>query len=407
MVLGATKPKAGLSPPGLFQESAAETLRSLQMRMRQFGITRVADITGLDRIGIPVAIAIRPKARSVTVSQGKAADLVSAKIAALMEAIEVWHAENIHAPLVLASIGEVKIWEKGCDVDRLPAGMRSRTDDTRLLWIEGENLVTSEPKLVPFEMVHADYASPVKPGHGIFPASTNGLASGRDRSAAAVAAICEVIERDALSVWHQLSLPARSATRIDLSTIDDPACLWAAERFAKAGLELAVWDVTSDLAVPTFLALIYEASGQRRSHVGLGSGSHPDRSVALLRALTEAAQTRLTYISGSRDDLEAQEFTDFGQAQKRQLADDLLRAGPPRRAVADGPSFSSGTAQANLDWLVARLTASGLTEIVAVDLAKEAIGIPVVRVVVPGLEAPHDDPGYVPGLRAREAAARG
>src|SRR5687768_2736177 len=79
--------------------SADEMLAAILPTMGRFGITRVADVTGLDRVGIPTALAFRPAARSIAVSQGKGPDLVSAKIAALMEAIEVWHAENIHAPL--------------------------------------------------------------------------------------------------------------------------------------------------------------------------------------------------------------------------------------------------------------------------------------------------------------------
>ena len=100
--------------------SAQATLAAIEPRKHLFGITRVADVTGLDRVGIPVAIAIRPSARSVAVSQGKGIDLASAKVSALMEAIEVWHAENIEAPLVLASIADVA--GRSCEVARLPIG---------------------------------------------------------------------------------------------------------------------------------------------------------------------------------------------------------------------------------------------------------------------------------------------
>ena len=192
--------------------SAQATLAAIEPRKHLFGITRVADVTGLDRVGIPVAIAIRPTARSVAVSQGKGIDLASAKVSALMEAIEVWHAENIEAPLVLASIADVA--GRSCEVARLPmvAGS-SRPDHARLLWIAGHDLVSGQSKLVPFEMVHADYAPPLKPGYGLFPASTNGLASGNHQLEAISSAICEVIERDALAVWH--ARPMRSA-------FDDP-----------------------------------------------------------------------------------------------------------------------------------------------------------------------------------------
>jgi len=386
--------------------SAEATLRAIEPMKHVFGITRVADVTGLDRIGIPVAVAIRPAARSVAVSQGKGLDLASAKVSALMEAIEVWHAENIDAPLFLASIGEVRDTGRSCDVERLPmVGGAPRRDHDRVLWISGRDLVSNTPRLVPFEMVHADYAPPLKPGYGLFPASTNGLASGGDRTEAILSALCEAIERDSLSVWHQYPLAERSRTRIEPATIDHSASRWACDRIASAALDLAIWDVTSDFGVPAFLALAYDPDSDN-AHIGLGSGSHPDAGIALTRALTEAAQTRLTYIAGSRDDLDSGEFTELGRAQKRLLAKNLLLAGPPQRSFTDVASPSAGSLARDLDWLIGRLVACGIEEVVAVDLEKEAIGIPVARVVVPGLEAPHDDVGYIAGPRT-EAAAGG
>ena len=254
--------------------SAQATLAAIEPRKHLFGITRVADVTGLDRVGIPVAIAIRPSARSVAVSQGKGIDLASAKVSALMEAIEVWHAENIEAPLVLASIADVA--GRSCEVARLPMVAGSpRPDHARLLWIAGHDIVSGQSKLAPFEMVHADYSPPLKPGYGLFPASTNGLASGNHQLEAISSAICEVIERDALAVWHARPIEARSTTRIELTTIVDAECRWARDRIIHAGLDLAVWDVTSDLGVATFLCLIRDpqaADAARRPRLRHASG---------------------------------------------------------------------------------------------------------------------------------------
>jgi ribosomal protein S12 methylthiotransferase accessory factor len=372
--------------------------------MGQFGISRIADVTGLDRIGIPVAIVIRPAARSVSVSQGKGVDLDSAKASALMEAVELWHAENIRSPLTIASIDEMHNAGLSCDVGRLPTVHgRSRPGSARLLWIKGHDLVSNRPRHVPFEMVHADYADPVKPGHDLFPASTNGLASGSHPLEALCSAICEVVERDCVSIWHHLPLGRQSEARLDLETVDDRLCRWAVGRIVNAGLDVAAWDITSDLRIPAFLCLVSDP-GERDGHIGIGSGASPGSGAALLRALVEAAQTRLTYISGSRDDLDADEFTARGRARKRFFASRLLRAGPPQRAYRSAGSFASGSLQGRIGWLVERLLSQGIAEIIAVDLSREAIGIPVTRVIIPGLEAPHDEPGYVPGPRARAAA---
>lgn len=385
--------------------TAEETLAWLLPRIGEFGITRLADVTGLDNVGIPVALAIRPNARSITVSQGKGADLAGAKVSALMEAIEVWHAENIRLPLLLASIGDVSGAGRSLDTHRLPRMHgRERRPNDRLLWVEGRDLVSDAARLVPFEMVHADYADPEKPGYGLFPASTNGLASGNHVLEATCGAICEVIERDAVAVWSAGSDERRAGTRLDLATIDDGLCRETCRKIVAAGLELAAWDVTSDLAVPTFLCLIREPA-QGGGHIGLGSGSHPRRDTALMRALTEAAQTRLTYVSGSRDDLDPDEFTPAGRLRKRRFAEKLLRGSTPVRAFGATVSYAADTLAGQLDVLLQRLGACGIGEVAAVDLTRAEFGIPVVRVVIPGMEGPHDDPGYLPGPRAQAAAA--
>src|SRR3954470_9324245 len=97
-----------------------QTLQRIQPLLRSVGITRVANITGLDVIGIPVVAVMRPNSRSIAVAQGKGLDLTAAKVSGLMEAIENFHAERIRAPLALASWDEM--CERGAmlDVSSLP-----------------------------------------------------------------------------------------------------------------------------------------------------------------------------------------------------------------------------------------------------------------------------------------------
>ena len=84
-----------LSAPPAPPPPVAETVRRLLTRRADFGITRLGSVTGLDRVGIPVAQVVRPLARSNAVTQGKGATVAEAAIAALMEALETWAAERI------------------------------------------------------------------------------------------------------------------------------------------------------------------------------------------------------------------------------------------------------------------------------------------------------------------------
>jgi YcaO-like protein with predicted kinase domain len=396
---GKKTPVAGLNRT----RSAGETLSHVLPMASRFGITRVANVTGLDRIGLPVVLATRPNSRSVAVSQGKGITLEAAKVSAVMEAIELWHAENIVQPAFFASCREVSQFGSAIDTARLPKLTGKHLSDVRRFhWVQGFDIMSGEPLLVPLEMVHANYTRPGYPGDGSFPASTNGLASGNHPLEALCHGICEVVERDALSVWHHRSESSKQKTGLDLASIDSDMCNGIIDAIRKAGLHIAVWDVTSDVGIATFLCVIGDPSDST-SHIGLGSGTHLDRETALVRALTEAAQTRMNYITGSRDDLRRDEFTPAGRERMLRSAKAMWRWESGVRSYGDATSCLNATLREDLDWLKQRLNAVGTKQLACVDLSRRDTGLFVMRVVIPGLEAPHDDDTYVPGERAISA----
>ncbi|MDD9908463.1 MAG: YcaO-like family protein [Ahrensia sp.] len=386
--------------------AVADTLARMRPMMPRFGITRIADITGLDRIGIPVALAIRPNSRSVAVSQGKGETADHARASALMETIEIWHAERFDKPVLYGKARDLRDRHQFIDLERLPLVRNGQfADDLPLLWVEGVEIASSEPLLVPYEMVHADYTRPVQPCHGVFPASTNGLASGNSLLEAVNHALAEVIERDALSVWHATAPDQQKTKRLNVETITAPSLKAMIEKVTGAGLEVAFWDITSDIGVATILCLM-DDPGSHDGHIGLGSGTHPDAAVALRRALTEAAQTRLNYISGARDDLSLDEFAAEGIASKHRFVREMMSGPVGKKEVADIPSQTHELLSQDLDFMMRGLAAAGIEGAAYVDLTRPDIGIHVARVIVPGLEAPHDDASYVAGPRAQGAALR-
>ena len=174
------------------------------------------------------------------------------------------------------------------------------------------------------------------------------------------------------------------------------------DRLTAADLEVAVWDTTSDLGIPAFYALLLDP-GDARAHVGIGAGCHPSKEVALLRALTEAVQVRTTYITGARDDLSPEEFTLSAIAERVRACRALVETGAPARRFDDIPSRDGDSIAGDLRWVLSRLEAIGVTQVAVVDLTRRDLGIPVLRVVIPGLEGPDDDDDYVPGPRALSA----
>ena len=368
------------------------------------GITRLANITGLDRIGLPVVLACRPNSRSLSVSQGKGVTLDAAKASAVMESIELYHAERIRKPLRLASYEELRQTERVADVAELPHIKDGLFDKhRRLLWIEGYDLLRHENVWAPYEMVNTDFTLPFPEGYGCFPPNSNGLASGNNLLEAISHGICEVVERDAITLWTLRSAEERAATELDLSTVNDEVCRELLDKFAAATITVKVWDVTSDVGLPCFRCGIAE-SDQDPLHFGYsgrGFGCHPSRSVALSRALTEAAQGRLTYIAGSRDDVSR-------SAYDRMRNPSAVPNSPEPQAAQKRDYFVVSdwdclTLADDLERELASLVACGIQRVIAVDLTREEFGIAVTKVVIPGLEGIVFEADFAPGTRATRA----
>lgn len=383
-------------------EATLDRVRPLAAEM---GVTRLGNVTGLDRIGIPVAIAVRPNSRSFSVSQGKGLSLTHALASAVMEAAELFHGEDLLPRTVTASFAALRERVIAIDPASLPGTGVPVPDTEPMPWIEGFDLLRREGCWLPLEVVHTDYTvtAPHKGEHLL--SGTNGLASGNHIVEALSAAICEVVERDAVAIWNCQGVLQRAARHLDPASIDDPDCCALLETYERARVFPRIWDVSSDGAIPAFVC---DLAADRDDPGGLrrfrGAGCHPDPAIALSRALTEAAQIRLTHIAGSRDDIPGPDYQETA-AQKlgAALLDAASSTAEPRR-FGDTPGFASDDVALDLAWALGRLRAIGMERVVAVDLTRPDLGVPVVRVVVPGLEWSSTHRDYRPGARARAGA---
>ena len=358
-----------------------ETVRRVSRLAPLFGLTRVANVTGLDRIGIPVFMACRPNARSLSVSQGKGQTPTAAKASAIMESVELFHAERIDRPLKLASYNELRYSHNIPPINSLSLNPGQPFDDNlRMLWIEATDILVNDAVWVPFELVNLDCTDLELPGAGSFLTTSNGLASGNDRFEAVIHGICEVVERDAL---HSLVIAqADGARRLDLATVDDPDLRLLIDRVLYADCSLDVHEITTAIGIPVFRCVIKDlttAPLRTGPTTSTGAGCHPSRNVALSRAITEAAQSRLTLIAGSRDDLDQSSYTQV-------VASDSSKVSPDVRApvrFADVVSHDSDDLDGDLDWMIERLRSAGFSSILIIDHTMPAFDISVVRVIIP------------------------
>lgn len=415
MSLASTQAPAAGAPKGFRRGthrtvSPEITLARLRPLLARMGITRVGVLTGLDIVGVPVATAIRPNGRALAVALGKGVSTTAARVSAIMEAAESFHAESVTGPLHWAAAHELP---NAVDPSRLPLSATADTDEdlkaVRCLWISGRDLLDGTDRSVPFQLVHADYTVTQAEPHR-FQATTSGLAAGNEPVEAQLHALYEVIERDAIACWRARGGPGRAGRPVDPAGADDEIADLV-ERIRAAAIDLAVWEVSGDIGIPVFVALLVPKSGERSGvEPEIGSGCHLDPTIALSRALTEAAQTRLARIAGARDDFDPESYR--AEARRRRLleargwqANASLR---PARWEALAEVFSWTPADdlgTDLEMVLAALDRAGFDEAVWIDLSRPELGLPVGRIVVPGLEGPWLPGYYRPGARARRLGA--
>ncbi len=398
-----------MSGDGPHRSAAPETtLARLRPLLPALGITRIAVLTGLDVVGIPVAAAYRPNSRSIAVHQGKGRTLVAAKASAVMEAVECFCGESFDGPLRYRTCSLSAPWggegwgEVGV-APRTPVAVESlatafplghpphpdplppqeRAERGKILCTEAENLATGTTMLVPFELVSADFSVPAPPGFGLFQQTTNGLGAGNTLLEATLQGLYEVVERDAVARWHGLSPDQQAACAVDPETVEGPG-RWFLGRLTEAGANVRLWDITAESGIPAFMALAWDSDGIAGIEPESGAGCHASADVALARALAEAAQARLTRISGARDDFAPASYAPAARTERQAAAECLARAKPVRqfRAVA-----AATTPETDLENALARLPGP----ILRVDLTRPEIGIPVARIVAPGLRAPVEE----------------
>jgi ribosomal protein S12 methylthiotransferase accessory factor len=218
------------------------------------------------------------------------------------------------------------------------------------------------------------------------------VASGNLHLEAVTHAICEAVERDALS---QIQFAASfgephdqppSEVAIELTTLPPLSREWA-ERIANAEIDLDVFDITNDIGVPTFEALLIDEhypapDGGFRPAGFFGLGTHPDADIAVFRALSEAIQARVGMIHAARDSFNDRRMVTRPAAIAMMRARTRYRR---RRSFSETPTFRSPDLLAELDFLVNRIVSAGARHCVVVDLTRQDWGIPVVRVRIDGL----------------------
>ena len=364
--------------------SPADTLRFIAGMKETLGMNAFQDATSLDRIGLPVFTChrIRPD-QSKTWHTGKGFTAAQAQVSLTMEAIERYCSEfrdEYRSRLVIDSYENLKkkrIAVLDPQTLILPQFSQYAPDDV-LHWVGGYDLIGREEMLTPACAVYHPFSLDDKP---LINTHTDGIASGSTMEEAVCHALMEVIERDAWSI-AKFSGDACDAVAIE-DRPDNQFLLDIVDKFNRADIEITAKDITSDIGIPVIAAFSQDLAEDMIPIDGFGA--HLDPKVAMARALTEIAATRALFIQkygfdGLREDLPAycsmdsveQDFRFYAHAEKT-LAD--MEVGYHEDMLQD------------IEKAAAMLQSRGHERLIVVGLTRPDVGLPTVRVIVPGMEA--------------------
>jgi ribosomal protein S12 methylthiotransferase accessory factor len=389
---------------------AEETVRRVKPYMTTIGVTRIADTTGLDTLGLPVFSAIRPTDAGldgISVYNGKGLTKAASHAGAMMEAIERYCVETWRHERHVGTRAQVA--EAHPDLSVMdPATMILQqegvyNDDTVLEWGAGWDLLNDCRTLLPLDLILTPYRWHE---HRIWYSSSNGLAAGNNLEEAVCHALAELIERDAYTIAAiraelvprvQAFLDAalgvgppnavvdvdRSHTpSVDLDTVPGPIkkLVRAAQRDKS---EIWLRDMTSDLGIPAFVASMRRIEDDGTELAAGGFGCDPNSTIAAIRAITETAQGRNVQIQGVREDASAARGTPDAASTRR-----ALWCHDSNRWIRfdEVPSYENADILDDITLMLERLRQADIKEVYAVDVSDPAIPATVVRVIIPEME---------------------
>lgn len=371
------------------------TLHRIQQIAPSIGISRVTDITRLDQIGIPVFTSIRPGAAkgSLCVNAGKGLYPLEAKVGAYMEAFEFAMAEfnpdrfdtTISTPGKIAAQKNARFKF----IDLCPVFGAHIHPDENIVVTKASDILSGECIDIPAELVFSPIK--LKEGQKLFGTGTNGLCSGNTEDEATIHGICEIIERDIQSFNH-----FRDTSRLVATDGLPPLVNDLVSKIESAGFALYLRYTASVFGLPYFQAFIDEGA-EVPVAISQGSGLHLSASVAAVRAITEAAQSRLTYIHGGRDDLsdrssyfEKSNEWDAAERRRKHIANTGI--GLIRFSDIPDQSDINNNARTVLDRLIKILADNDINQVLKVSLAPGACSLKALKIIIPKLES------YHPGL---------
>ena len=366
-----------------------KTIEINEDKLKIAGITRIADITDLDRIGLPIYTAIRPTAEdgAISIYGGKGITKDHAKASAMMEGFERYSAEKQDGDeVIVANIKEIS--ERGEYIDpvslNLPKDFKKENiEEMQLEWSIAKDIISDEEFYIPTNAIYHPYLHDNQV-QSLFKSNTNGLASGNVLEEAILHGMLEVIERDA---WSIFELTHKNYAQIDLDSIESETVNDILEKFESEGIKIKLMDFTADVKIPTIAASADDTVTKDAGLLTLGMGTHLDPEVAILRALTEVAQSRATQINGAREDTVRADFArEACYERMKRINKFYFRDEEEKIKLSDIENKSTSSITKDIEIVKNELMDNDIDKILYVDLTRPELDVSVVRVIIPEME---------------------
>ena len=363
--------------------SPEETYAAVEPLMAEIGVTEIVDVTPLDRLGIPVFTAVRPGAArgAARVHAGKGKEPIHARVSAMMEALERYCAEYRGDRMEYATYEEIGPGRAVHPEDLFVP--RKLEQGEKLHWTPVWDILNDEEAYVPSNAVFHPYDS-LGMAVPLFRSDSNGLASGNVMEEAILHALFEVIERDALSLAEQ-----RHDLGHRLTIGNDCAAREVLDRFEENGIEIHLWLLDGKTGIPTVAAAADDTVTRDPAMIVIGSGTHACPEIAALRALTEVAQSRGSYLQGGRTDPQREMVIRKAGYERLKRINRVWFADAEAVDIRDIPDVSTNRFDLDIERALQEISPYA-DRVCVCDLSRTPV--PVVRVVVPGFEVSYMDP---------------
>jgi bacteriocin biosynthesis cyclodehydratase domain-containing protein len=421
---GVVRPLTLQNRPKTFTQDGGHRVVSPEVTLERYG-RHVSPITGavsmLERVGVSndgamhVYLAgtnLARRHRSLNhlrgdlrnMSSGKGVTDVQARASGLCEGLErysgVFRGDEPRRRARLGDLGEAGLHPNECMLfserqyrERDAWNARKSTynyvprpfdPDAEIEWTPVWSLTRREPRYLPTAFCYFNYPYP---DHEPFcVACSNGNAAGNTLEEAILQGFFELIERDSVALWWYSRVRRPG---VDLDSFGDPYLATLREFLHRRGRDMWVLDLTSDLNVPVFAA-VCRAVGGPEERIVLGFGAHLDAHIALLRAVTEMNQMLSSLMQEPDREVLAEHVTDAETVQWLRTATVANQpyllahdAAPPRPASTYARSWSDDVTE-DVRACQALVEQHGM-EMLVLDQTRSEIGLPVAKVIVPGL----------------------